>query len=162
LLGSINDILNEGGYVLVETITPTLGEVFWWQQMEYKFPVIYSQEYIEKIFYKHGFSLRVAHREYGSYIKNKWRRKTSIGRRLFTWIIDYPMMAIYYLIAPKRKIAIDQKTHHKMLTQIWKKKRFSTGDEEPKYINSNIDHIVQSTHFTQVYNGWMRGLTDKS
>ena len=72
------------------------------------------------------------------------------------------MMTIYYLIAPKRKISIDQKTHHKMLTQIWKKKRFVTGDIEPKYINSNIDDIVQSTHFTQVYNGWLKGLINKS
>lgn len=156
LLKSIDEILKEGGYVLVETITPALGEVFWWQQMEYKFPVIYSQEFIEKLFYKYGFSLKVAHREYGSYTKNKWRRQASIARKLFTWLVDYPMMMAFYSIAPKRKIPIDQQTHHKMLTQIWQKKRFSAGDSAPIYRNTRVGDSIRSTHFTQVYNGWLR------
>jgi len=155
LILSIDRILNEGGYVLVETITPTLGEVFWWQQMEYKFPVIYSQEFIEKVFYKHGYSLLVAHREYGDYVSNKWRRRTKIARKLFTWLIDYPMMLAYYFMAPKRKIPIDQRSHHKMLTQIWKKQHFKDGDPAPIYRNTQIGDDAQSTHFTQVYNGWL-------
>jgi len=162
LLRSINSVLNDDGFVLVETITPSLGEVFWWQQMEYKFPVIYSQEFIEKIFYKHGYTLKIVHREYGDYIKNKWRRKTSLGRKMFTWFIDFPMMVFYYALAPKRKIPIDQKTHHKMLTQIWRKRRFSEFDAAPKYINSRIGDDIQSSHFTQVYNGWLRRFIDRT
>lgn len=158
LLSSVYSILDDDGLVFVETIIPSLGEVFWWQQMEFKFPRIYSQEYIEKIFFKYGFSLRFTHREYGSYTRNKWRRKTTLGRKLFTWFIDFPMMLVYYLFAPKSSIAVDQSTHHKMLTQIWQKKHFVIGDPSPIVKDSIISKNIQSTHFTQVYNGWLKDL----
>jgi 2-polyprenyl-3-methyl-5-hydroxy-6-metoxy-1,4-benzoquinol methylase len=161
LIESVNSILEDGGIVFVETIIPTLGEVFWWQQMEFKFPRIYSQEYIEKLFYKYGFSLKFAHREYGSYTINKWRRKTTLGRTFFTWFVDFPMMLLYYLFSPKSSIAIDQKTHHKMLTQIWQKKQFNMGDASPIIKDSNISKDIQSTHFTQVYNGWLKNLKNR-
>ena len=41
-VSNLSDLLNPGGIVLIESIIPTLGEVFWWQQLEYKFPLIYS------------------------------------------------------------------------------------------------------------------------
>ena len=116
---SLRKILNPEGYVLLETILPTLGEVFWWQQMEYKFPFIYSQETLEKYFYKFGFSLKYGDRAYGSYTSIKRRGTKTLARKIFTWLIDYPMVLAYYYMAPKRKIPIDHKLHHKMLTQIW-------------------------------------------
>ena len=45
-------LLNDDGVIFIESITPSIGEIFWWQQLEYKFPFIYSQETIEKCFLK--------------------------------------------------------------------------------------------------------------
>jgi 2-polyprenyl-3-methyl-5-hydroxy-6-metoxy-1,4-benzoquinol methylase len=52
LLKNCSNILNHNGCILIESITPSLGEVLWWQTLEYKFPRIHSQETLEKYFYK--------------------------------------------------------------------------------------------------------------
>ena len=54
---SLSLVLNENGHVLIETIIPTMGEILWWQQLEYKFPRIYSQNYIENVFRSKKFHL---------------------------------------------------------------------------------------------------------
>jgi ubiquinone/menaquinone biosynthesis C-methylase UbiE len=155
-ISSVRNILKPGGHVLVETILPTLGEVFWWQQMEYKFPIIYSQETIEKYFYKNGFSLQYGCREYGTYEGVKRRGVKTFGRRLFTWLIDYPMVLIYYLFAPKSRIAVDQKLDHKMLSQIWRKTEFVQNNQETPYLNYQAGEHNQSIHFEFIYNGYLK------
>ena len=155
LLASLNRLLKPDGYVLIETIVPSLDEVFWWQQMEFKFPIIYSQEAIEKYFYKHGFLLRYGYREYGAYEGIKWRGTKDVGRALFTWLVDYPMMLAYYWLAPKRKIPIDQSTRHKFLTQLWQK--VVTRDLVPViYHTYPANHENQSPHFSYCYNGYLK------
>jgi 2-polyprenyl-3-methyl-5-hydroxy-6-metoxy-1,4-benzoquinol methylase len=155
-VSSLVKILKPGGFVLVETILPTLGEVFWWQQMEYKFPIIYSQETIEKYFYKNGFSLKYGYREYGSYTAVKRRGTKTLARKLFTWLIDYPMVLAYYWVARKSRIPIDQKLHHKMLTQIWQKADSGQKDMNMRYGNYVADDGNESTHFEFTYNGYLR------
>lgn len=156
LVASIRKVIHPGGYVLVESIIPSLGEVFWWQQMEFKFPIIYSQQYIEKCFYKHGFSLKLAYREYGSYVKNKWRGGRSLSHRLFTWLIDFPMMGAYYMLARKSRVPIDQRLHHKMLTQIWRHKNSKDEDGEVFQASYRAGVDSKSTHFSFVYDGFLR------
>ncbi|MBI5330956.1 MAG: class I SAM-dependent methyltransferase [Betaproteobacteria bacterium] len=155
-IASVGKILKPGGHILIETILPTLGEVFWWQQMEYKFPTIYAQETIEKYFYKNGFSLAYGYREYGSYIGIKQRCTKTISRKLFTWLIDYPMTLAYYALARKSRIPIDQKLHHKMLTQIWKKTEAAQNVQEKPYINYHAGESTKSTHFEYTYNGYLK------
>lgn len=156
LVASLRKVIHSEGYVLVESIIPSLGEVFWWQQMEFKFPIIYSQQHIEKCFYKHGFSLRLAYREYGSYLKNKWRGGRSLSHRLFTWLIDFPMMGAYYMLARKSRVPIDQRLHHKMLTQIWRSKNSQGEDGEVFTANYRAGVDSRSTHFSFVYDGYLK------
>ena len=153
LINQARAVLEEGGYILVESILPTLGEVFWWQQMEFKFPVIYSQEAIEKFFYKNGFSLVFAYRDSGSYTKNKWRGARSFGHRLFTWLVDFPMMLLYFLFSRKSRIPIDQSTNHKMITQIWKMNDVVCASSNVQYINYRDK---RSTHFSFIYDGYLK------
>lgn len=155
-VASLRTILSSDGHVLVETITPTLGEVLWWQQMEYKFPIIYSQETIEKYFYKHGFSLMAGYRDYGSYTAIKGRATKGLLQKGYTWLIDYPMVLFYYLFAPRGRVAIDQRLHHKMLTQIWKKTDLAENVQEQPYRNYDAGSANQSTHFSYRYNGYIR------
>lgn len=156
LLKSIDKIIEPSGYLLVETIIPSLGEVFWWQQMEFKFPIIYSQESLEKYFYKFGYQLKYGYREYGDYNGIKLRSNKEIKRQLFTWLIDYPMMLCYYLLAPKRKIPFDQSTRHKFITQLWRKDHFINNLEEPKYFHYKSGSINKSPHFSYIYNGYLK------
>jgi len=155
-VADLRAILNPGGYVLVETILPSLGEVFWWQQMEWKFPIIYSQETIEKYFYKHGFSLKYGYRDYGSYLGIKKRCTKNLAQKLFTWLVDYPMVLIYYTLARKSRIPIDQRLHHKMLTQIWQKTESSINKYDKPYLNYMAGIENQSTHFSFRYNGYLK------
>jgi len=159
-LVSLSKVLKPEGYVLIQTIVPTLGEVYWWQQMEFKFPIIYSQMAIEKFFYKNGFNLLYGYREYGSYISIK---KRSVGKygllgHLFTWLIEFPMVLIYYSLAKKNKIPIDQSLKHKFLTQLWKfsekKENFTNSPDIINFDNSSTDH--QSPDFYQKYNGFLK------
>jgi len=156
LVASLRAVLSSGGHVLVETIIPTLGEVLWWQQMEYKFPIIYSQETVEKYFYKHGFSLVAGYRDYGSYTAIKARGVKGLLKKGYTWLVDYPMVLLYYLFARKGRVSIDQGLHHKMLTQIWKKTDLAENVQEQSYRNFEAGPINKSTHFSFMYNGYIR------
>ena len=155
-ISSVRKILNPDGYVLVETILPTLGEVFWWQQLEYKFPIIFSQETIEKYFYKNGFSLKYGYREYGSYEGVKLRGVKGFGRRLFTWLVDYPMVLVYYFFAPKSRIGVDQKLQHKMLTQVWRKTELAENIQAAPYLSYQAGEDNKSIHFEFIYNGYLK------
>lgn len=155
-VASLGSVLADGGHVLIETIMPTLGEVYWWQQMEYKFPIIYSQETLEKFFYKHGFSLVAGYRDYGSYTAIKRRQIRGALKQGYTWLIDYPMVLFYYLIGRRSRVTIDQRLHHKMLTQIWKKTDFREEVATLPYRNFDADAITGSTHFAHRYNGYLR------
>jgi 2-polyprenyl-3-methyl-5-hydroxy-6-metoxy-1,4-benzoquinol methylase len=156
LVGSLRGLLSPNGHVLVETIIPSLGEVLWWQQMEYKFPVIYSQETIEKYFYKHGFSLVAGYRDYGSYTGVKRRSYSGLLRNLYVWLIDYPMVLIYYAFVQRSKVPIDTKLHHKMLTQFWQKTDRCENVQEQPYRNFTAGAENQSKHFGFVYNGYLQ------
>ena len=158
LLKSISKILRQDGYILLETIIPTLGEVFWWQQMEYKFPIIYSQMALESFMFRHGYKLRYGYREYGSYVSIKWRgeKKKGFARMLFTWMIDYPMVLFYYFLARKSKIPIDQSLRHKFLTQLWHKSSSSGSSEQPVMRHYDIGEDNRSPHFSYIYNGYLK------
>ena len=155
-VASLRAVLNGDGHVLVETIMPTLGDVLWWQQMEYKFPIIYSQETIEKYFYKHGFSFIAGYRDYGSYTAIKGRSTRGLLQKGFTWLVDYPMVLFYYLFARKGRVAMDQGLHHKMLTQIWKRTDSAENVQEQPYRNYDAGGASKSTHFAYRYNGYIR------
>lgn len=158
LLKSISKILRSGGFFLIETITPTLGEVFWWQQMEYKFPIIYSQMSIENSMHRMGYKLKYGYREYGSYVGIKWRgeKKKGFGRMLFTWMIDYPMVLFYYFMAQKSKIPIDQSLRHKFLTQLWQKEPENNSMEKTEMGHYEIGNENHSPHFAYNYNGYLK------
>jgi SAM-dependent methyltransferase len=156
LAGSLRRLLTPGGHVLVETIMPTLGEVFWWQQMEYKFPRIYAQETIEKYFYKNGFSLAAGYRDYGSYVQARRRELAGLGQNAYTWLLDYPMVRLYNAFARKSRVALDQRLHKKMLTQIWKRAESVEEVDAQPYRNYIMGEENQSSHFGYVYNGYLR------
>ncbi len=155
LIASLRNILSPGGHILIETITPSLGEVFWWQQLEYKFPIIYSQETIEKYFYKHGFSLSAGFRDSGSYVGVKKRSYSNFSKHFFTWVIEYPMVLGYYLLSKLSCVAVDQRLHHKMLTQIWRKTEAFENTQDRPYVNYQQGSKNKSKTFGYIYNGYL-------
>jgi 2-polyprenyl-3-methyl-5-hydroxy-6-metoxy-1,4-benzoquinol methylase len=149
----IKQILRPDGRVLLESIIPTMGEILWWQQLEYKFPYIYSQETIEKTFFKNGLSLSLGYRDYGGYIGVKHRSYSTISKRAFTWLVDFPMVLSYYFIFFLfKKPAIDCSLNHKMLTQIWSMK----ADNFNGYNNYQQGKQNKSKTFGYLYNGYLR------
>jgi len=130
--------------------------------MEYKFPVIYAQESIEKSFAIHGFSMMLRYRERGSYVANKWRGGSSLPRKIFTWFVDYPMMLLYYSLARKGKIPIDQSTDHKMVTYIWKNQMKEEMSLPIKFDFISGEDVLgvpaHTTHFTHAYNGFLKNI----
>ena len=155
-VASVRRVLNPNGHVLLKTILPTLGEVLWWQQMEFECPLISPQATLEKMFFKHGLSLRYGQRDYGSYLAVKWRTTSDPLRQAFTWLIDFPMMLAYYLLAPKRRLTIDQSLQHKMVTQVWEKTGVAADRRAGAYTNYEIGTGNQSMHFELEYNGYLR------
>ncbi len=151
LVGQLKKILNEGGVIFLESILPSYGEIFWWQQLEYKFPRIYSQETIEKMFYKHGFKLKMGYRDYGGYSGVKFRSYTAISRHLFTWLIEYPMVLIYRLLNIHKRASIDSSMNHKMITQFWTLE--DLGRSSYKNYTQGTDN--RSKTFGYTYNGYL-------
>jgi len=152
---SLSKILKEDGIVLIETILPTLGEIFWWQQLEYKFPLIYSQETIEKVFFKNGFSLAMGYRDYGGYLGVKKRSYRTLSKHMFTWLIDFPMVALYYLLSLVKRPAIDQSMRHKVLTQFWVKRSDGVCVRERSYLTYSQGGKNKSKTFGYLYNGYL-------
>ena len=152
---SMRQKLSDNGVIMIETIVPSLGEIYWWQQLEYKFPFIYSQETIEKLFYKNGFSFLGGFRDYGSYNGVKNRSYSSLGKKLFTWLFEYPMLLLYRVILGGKCPPIDNKMSHKMLTQIWQKRESAVGESLGKYKNYNQGKEYKSKTFGYVYNGYL-------
>jgi 2-polyprenyl-3-methyl-5-hydroxy-6-metoxy-1,4-benzoquinol methylase len=155
-ISSLRLLLNTDGCVLVETIMPTVGEILWWQTLEYKFPIIYSQETIEKYFYKHGFSMLAGYRDYGSNSSIKWRQTVGLSRHLFIWLIEYPMVIFYKLLTLNKRIPIDLRLNHKMLTQVWKKTDLLENIQHQPYRNYDADAVKQSTHFAYKYIDYLK------
>lgn len=155
LVSDIKKLLKPNGHVLIETILPTYGEIFWWQQLEYKFPVIYSQETIEKFFYKNGFQLQAGFRDYGSYIGVKDRSYTAISRKVFTWLIELPMLYFYLTVNVFKKPAIDTTMRHKMLTQVWQLTEKIEKSPKAMYKNYNQGGKFKSKTFGFQYNGYL-------
>jgi 2-polyprenyl-3-methyl-5-hydroxy-6-metoxy-1,4-benzoquinol methylase len=149
-------LLNPKGHVLIQSILPTYGEVFWWQQLEHKFPVIYSQESIEKLFYKNNFQLKAGFRDYGSYFGVKNRSYNQISKRFFTWALEFPMIIIYLLINAFKKASIDQSMNHKMITQIWEFASHKTTTQNVKYKNYQQGGRFKSKTFGYKYNGYLK------
>jgi 2-polyprenyl-3-methyl-5-hydroxy-6-metoxy-1,4-benzoquinol methylase len=149
----IKQLLKPDGKVLLESIIPTMGEILWWQQLEYKFPYIYSQETIEKLFYKSGLSLSLGYRDYGSYIGVKYRSYSTINKQIFTWLVDFPMVVGYYILSLFKRPAIDCSLDHKMLTQVWSMK----VDKFNGYINYKQGKQNKSKTFGYLYNGYLKG-----
>lgn len=160
LINSLKNLLNKNGYILIETIIPTMGEILWWQQLEYKFPRIYSQQYIENVFRLNKFDLKISYRNYGSYITNKLRaRKRGFDKFLFTWLIEYPMVLMYQLKNIFVNTPIEKSMNHKMLTQIWQLTNANTSDIKLlKTIDIKDSEEFSSSHFTRIYNGYLKKL----
>lgn len=148
----LNDILNEDGIIFIESILPTYGEIFWWQQLEHKFTFIYSQETIEKLFYKYNFKLILGIRDYGSYYGVKQRSYDSRSKLLFTWLIEYPMLLLYLIPTLFKKAPIDSSLKHKVITMIWKKTNVS---KNVIYENYQQGAENKSKTFGYVYNGYL-------
>lgn len=159
-VSEISNIIANKGTVLVQTILPSCGEIFVWQQSEYKFPRIYSQSIIESIFYKYGFKKAFNLRINGNYTGIKWRgNKNSLSKLIFTFLIDLPMAFIYRYLNFFNDCPIDNSMDHKMLTQIWKL------DKDKKENNNFIDiknlrdsKKYSSIHFSRIYNGFLKNL----
>jgi 2-polyprenyl-3-methyl-5-hydroxy-6-metoxy-1,4-benzoquinol methylase len=151
---SVSRLLNPGGCVLLESITPTMGEILWWQTLEYKFPHIPSQTYVERVFCESGLYFRAGFREYGNYLGVKSRSYKGVAKNLFVWLVDYPMVLVYRLFAKKNRVAIDQKMTHKMLFQFWQKDPIEVKFDN--YRNFHINQKNMSFHFGQIYNGYLR------
>ena len=112
--------------LIVESIIPSLGEVLWWQSLEYKFPRIHSQATLEKYCYKNNFKFVGGFREYGDYLSVKNRSYTEFSKRLFVWLVDLPLYILYSLGLRSSKISIDQRNIHKMVIQFWTLKNIAS------------------------------------
>lgn len=156
LFVQLNKLLNEDGVIICETIIPSLGEVFWWQQMEFKFPTIYSQEFIEKCFYMSGFNLKYGYKETGDYIGIKNRGTKGFAKRLYTFTIDLGFMYFYYFFSRKSKISIDSSSRHKFLTGVWQKRFSVDAVNDVVYEEYESNDSNQSPHFAYTYNGYLK------
>jgi 2-polyprenyl-3-methyl-5-hydroxy-6-metoxy-1,4-benzoquinol methylase len=156
LIVSVRNVLNPNGHILVETILPSLGEVFWWQQMEFKFKFIYSQETIEKLFYKHGFSLLYGQRDYEDYFSVMKRQRQGLAKKLFTFAFEYPLVLAYYWLVRKSRVAIETRLQHSMLAQIWEMSDSPTKFQAKPYSNYIIGAENHSIHFGMRYNNYLR------
>jgi 2-polyprenyl-3-methyl-5-hydroxy-6-metoxy-1,4-benzoquinol methylase len=150
--GQLKKLLKPSGLLLIESILPTYGEIFWWQQLEYKFPVIYSQETIEKTFYKTGFKLKLCYKDTGGYTGVKYRSYKNFSRQLFTWLIEFPMVIFYYLINIYKKTSIDSSFNHKMVTQVWALESVDGA----RYLNYTQGAVNKSKTFGYTYNGYLK------
>ncbi len=156
LIIDIGKLLKPGGHVLIETILPTYGEIFWWQQLEYKFPIIYSQEVIEKLFYKNRFQLVAGFRDYGSYFGVKARSYDSLSKRIFTWLIELPMLYFYLGLNIFKRPGIDTSMRHKMITQVWQKQNDTSTKLSTIYKNYYQGGDYRSKTFGYQYNGYLK------
>ena len=147
----LKQLLAPEGIIFLESILPSYGEIFWWQQLEFKFPKIYSQETIEKVFYKNGFFLKHGYRDYGSYLGVKFRSYNNLSRHLFTWMIEYPMLLLYRFLNLPKRANIDSSMNHKMITQFW------SLSETPSCVYKNYHQggAHKSKTFGYTYNGYL-------
>lgn len=152
LISKLRSMISPTGAILLESILPSYGEIFWWQQLEYKFPYIYSQETIEKVFYKNGFNLKYAYRDYGNYYGVKIRSYNNFSRHIFTWLIEFPMILLYRVLNIHKKSSIDSTMNHKMITQFWTLQNV----DECKYKNFSQGGYNKSKTFGYKYNGYLK------
>lgn len=158
LLKSCSKILNHDGCILIESIIPSIGEVLWWQTLEFKFPRIHSQETLEKYFYKNHFNFIGGFREYGNYISVKNRSYPELSKRLFVWFIDLPLYFLYSIGLRKSQVVIDQRNIHKMVVQFWSKSENPKPGKTASYKNFYIGLKNKSKHFGFVYNSYLKDL----
>jgi 2-polyprenyl-3-methyl-5-hydroxy-6-metoxy-1,4-benzoquinol methylase len=155
-LGNCSKILAKDGCILIESIVPSLGEILWWQTLEYKFPRIHTQETLEKFFYKNNFNFVGGYREYGNYIAVKNRSYKELSKRLFVWFIDLPLYLLYSAGVRKSKIGIDERNLHKMVVQFWTISESYQSNIKSTYENFYIGDENKSKHFGFVYNGFLK------
>ena len=126
----------------------------WWQQLEYKFPRIYSSNTIKKVFEKYGYLSFLKYRECGGYSGVKFRSYRSLARQVFTWCVDYPMVLAYNLKNRGLTLNIDSSLNHLMETSFWQKK----APTKPREYNLKQGGSVKSKTFGYRYNGYLKGL----
>jgi 2-polyprenyl-3-methyl-5-hydroxy-6-metoxy-1,4-benzoquinol methylase len=166
LISEIEKVVKPGGKLLIETTIPTLGEVFWWQTMEYKFPFVYSKSKIYATLEDNGFSHIYTYEEAENYASIKLRSKYPILKMVFTLLIDFPMTYIYYFVAAKRHLSIDTSLNHRNLITVWQSKNELVEEvADYKYWNANyveeaLGEKVCTTHFNRIYNGFFRRFKD--
>lgn len=166
LFSEIKRILKPNGALLIETTVPTLGEVFWWQTMEYKFPFLYSKSKIYSTLEDNDFSHIFSYEESENYASIKLRSKYPILKMFFTLLIDFPMTYVYYFLADKKHLSIDISLNHRNLITVW---RTTTGhlSEVPdhnywnaNYVQNVLGERVCTTHFNRNYSGFFRRFKD--
>ena len=156
LILECKSVLNKNGNILIETVLPTYGEIFMWQQCEIYFPRIYSEQAINNIFYKSNFIKKLNHRNSGHYIPIKFRGKNKSPLKLiFTFLVDFPMLYLYRFINIFKNPSIDQSIRHKNLTQVWELNSLNKK-ENCKNLKDVFDSKkYSSTHFSREYNGYL-------
>jgi 2-polyprenyl-3-methyl-5-hydroxy-6-metoxy-1,4-benzoquinol methylase len=150
----LDEILNPGGVIMIETILPTMGEILWWQQLEYKFPRIFSSKTITQLLENYGYKSFLGYRETGSYLGVKFRSYRTLARQLFTWLVDWPMVLYYYIINREKALSIDKSLNHVMETTFWSKADVSTA----RYYDIQQGGVHKSKTFGYRYNGYLKNL----
>lgn len=151
-INDLKTILNPRGGVYIESILPTQGEVLWWQQLEYKFPVIYSQEHINSCLLDSGFSFEHASRDVGSYIGVKWRSYNTLSKHFFTWMVEFPILCFYWMLNLYKRPAFDCSMNHKMIYTFW---RVGASRKKIKYVDYVQGKANKSKTFGYRYNGYI-------
>ena len=72
----------------------------------------------------------------------KARSYAEFSKSLFTWLIEYPMLLIYYIQNIFKRPAIDRSLGHKMITQFWVKDEA----QDCEYLNFNQGRSLKVKH----------------
>jgi hypothetical protein len=140
---------------MLETILPSLGEIFWWQQLEYKFPFIWSEKQINKVLNKNKLTKILSYKEHGNYLWVKLRSHRSLARKAFILLVELPLVYFYFLLTliNRNAVPISRDLKHRMLTQFWKKTKYK---KQCKYACLYQGKENKSKTFGYVYNGYLK------
>ncbi len=150
LIHSLKQILQPGGYIYLDTIEPSMGEILFWQQDEGLFPFLYSCKTIEEYFQEFGFILIFGQKGEESYWKYYKRLFKGWKNTISLILFQYPFIIFYYLKAVRKKIPFGNELKHKVVTQIWQMANNRLG-QEVVYRKCIIDKNHPSSLFGMVY-----------
>jgi 2-polyprenyl-3-methyl-5-hydroxy-6-metoxy-1,4-benzoquinol methylase len=155
LIKDCSFLLKKNGVLMLETILPSLGEIFWWQQLEYKFPFIWSEKQINKVLNKNKLTKILSYKEHGNYLWVKLRSHRSLARKAFILLVELPLVYFYFLLTliNRNAVPISRDLKHRMLTQFWKKTKYK---KQCKYACLYQGKENKSKTFGYVYNGYLK------